>query len=158
MHVLSLFFTLIFFFFERDKAIHNTLEKNRRAHLKECFENLQNELPQYRDKKVTNLSILNYTLKYIQVRVMNYENSYFGFCFLKLFFLYLKQLGKREKEYEHEKLRLEKRKQRLNGNLSQLINDLKKDGIDYKLFLTDVNVEDETSTSTASGKCRDLFV
>lgn len=54
-------------YFNRDKAIHNTLEKNRRAHLKECFENLQNELPQYRDKKVTNLAILNYTLKYIQV-------------------------------------------------------------------------------------------
>ena len=57
-----------FFFFCRDKAIHNTLEKNRRAHLKDCFENLQNELPQYRDKKVTNLAILNYTLKYIQVK------------------------------------------------------------------------------------------
>lgn len=52
---------------KRDKAIHNTLEKNRRAHLKECFENLQNELPQFKDKKVTNLSILNCTLKYVQV-------------------------------------------------------------------------------------------
>lgn len=52
---------------KRDKAIHNTLEKNRRAHLKECFENLQNELHQYKDKKVTNLLILNYTLKIIEV-------------------------------------------------------------------------------------------
>ena len=51
---------------KRDKAIHNTLEKNRRAHLKECFERLQNELPQYKDKKVTNLLILNYTLKYVE--------------------------------------------------------------------------------------------
>ena len=60
-----------FFLFERDKAIHNTLEKNRRAHLKECFENLQNELPQYKDKKCTNLAILNYTLKFVEVRFFN---------------------------------------------------------------------------------------
>jgi MAX-binding protein len=51
----------------RDKALHNTLEKNRRAHLKECFENLQIELPQYKDKKATNLCILNYTVKYLEV-------------------------------------------------------------------------------------------
>jgi len=50
---------------KRDKAIHNTLEKNCRAHLKESFERLQNELPQYKDKKETNLLILNYTLKYV---------------------------------------------------------------------------------------------
>ena len=53
--------------YNRDKTIHNTLEKNRRAHLKECFENLQNELPHYKDKKVTNLLILNYTLKFVEV-------------------------------------------------------------------------------------------
>lgn len=56
---------------KRDKALHNTLEKNRRAHLKDCFENLQNELPQYKDKKATNLAILNYTVKYIDVRLTN---------------------------------------------------------------------------------------
>jgi hypothetical protein len=60
----------------RDKAIHNTLEKNRRAHLKECFENLQNELPQYKDKKVTNLLILNYTLKYVEVSLIIFCISY----------------------------------------------------------------------------------
>lgn len=52
----------------RNKTTHNILEKNRRAHLKECFENLQNELPLYKDKKVTNLLILKQTCKYLEVR------------------------------------------------------------------------------------------
>lgn len=51
---------------KRNKMIHNILEKNRRAHLKDCFENLQNELPHYRDKKVTNLLILKQTIKYME--------------------------------------------------------------------------------------------
>lgn len=50
----------------RNKTTHNILEKNRRAHLKECFENLQNELPLYKDKKVTNLLILKQTCKYLE--------------------------------------------------------------------------------------------
>lgn len=52
----------------RNKTTHNILEKNRRAHLKECFENLQNELPLYKDKKVTNLLILKQTCKYLEVQ------------------------------------------------------------------------------------------
>lgn len=51
---------------KRNKMIHNILEKNRRAHLKDCFENLQYELPQYREKKVTNLLILKQTIKYLE--------------------------------------------------------------------------------------------
>jgi hypothetical protein len=51
----------------RDKSIHNTLEKHRRAHLKECFENLQVVLPTSDNKKFTNLQVLNYTLKFVQV-------------------------------------------------------------------------------------------
>lgn len=51
---------------KRNKMIHNILEKNRRAHLKDCFENLQNELPQYREKKVTNLLILKQAIKYLE--------------------------------------------------------------------------------------------
>lgn len=51
---------------KRNKMIHNILEKNRRAHLKDCFENLQNELPQYREKKVTNLLILKQAIKFLE--------------------------------------------------------------------------------------------
>lgn len=52
---------------KRNKMIHNILEKNRRAHLKDCFENLQAELPNYKEKKVTNLLILKQTIKYLEV-------------------------------------------------------------------------------------------
>lgn len=55
--------------------IHNILEKNRRAHLKDCFENLQNELPQYREKKVTNLLILKQAIKYLEVSYLTTELS-----------------------------------------------------------------------------------
>ena len=61
---LSSFYASIIF---RNKMIHNILEKNRRAHLKDCFESLQYELPQYREKKVTNLLILKQTIKYVEV-------------------------------------------------------------------------------------------
>jgi MAX-binding protein len=54
----------------RNKMIHNILEKNRRAHLKDCFENLQNELPQYREKKVTNLLILKQAIKFLEVSLL----------------------------------------------------------------------------------------
>ncbi|CAF0710201.1 unnamed protein product [Brachionus calyciflorus] len=86
---------------KRDKAIHNTLEKNRRAHLKDCFENLQNELPQYKDKKCTNLAILNYTLKYVE------------------------QSKKKDKENEMEKGRLLKQQINLKQRLKKLVIDFK---------------------------------
>lgn len=60
---------------KRNKMIHNILEKNRRAHLKECFESLQYELPQYREKKVTNLLILKQTIKYVE-QSKRIENEY----------------------------------------------------------------------------------
>ena len=56
---------------KRNKMIHKTLEKNRRAHLKDCFENLQAELPNYKEKKVTNLLILKQTIKYLEVSLLN---------------------------------------------------------------------------------------
>ena len=61
-------------------------------------------------------------------------------------------MTKREKEFEHEKLRLERRKARLANNLTTLANDLKKDDIDYNSFIVDSVNDDETSTSTASGE------
>lgn len=85
---------------KRDKAIHNTLEKNRRAHLKERFEKLQNELPQYRDKKVTNLLILNYTLKYVE------------------------QSKKKERDNELDKHRLARRQTQLKQTLQNLLTEL----------------------------------
>ena len=60
-------------------------------------------------------------------------------------------MTKREKEHEHEKLRLEKRQARLSQSFTTLANELKKDNIDYNSFIIDSVNDDETSTSTASG-------
>lgn len=57
------------------REVHNKLEKNRRAHLKECFEQLKRQLPQMQDeKKTSNLLILSNAGKHISV------NFSFVFC------------------------------------------------------------------------------
>uniref|UniRef100_A0A672SSC3 MAX network transcriptional repressor n=1 Tax=Sinocyclocheilus grahami TaxID=75366 RepID=A0A672SSC3_SINGR len=50
------------------REVHNKLEKNRRAHLKECFETLKKNIPHVDEKKTSNLSVLRSALRYIQVR------------------------------------------------------------------------------------------
>lgn len=64
---------------EVHRDMHNLLEKNRRAILREGFEKLKKELPhlEYGDK-MSNLSILRNAVRYIKVlerRSKNYENS-----------------------------------------------------------------------------------
>ncbi|CAD6236137.1 GSCOCG00008067001-RA-CDS, partial [Cotesia congregata] len=49
------------------REVHNKLEKNRRAHLKECFELLKKQLPAQDEKKSSNLSILHAANRHIQV-------------------------------------------------------------------------------------------
>lgn len=52
------------------REVHNKLEKNRRAHLKECFEQLKRQLPQMQEeKKTSNLLILSNASKYISVSI-----------------------------------------------------------------------------------------
>ncbi|XP_072024857.1 LOW QUALITY PROTEIN: uncharacterized protein [Amphiura filiformis] len=50
------------------REVHNKLEKNRRAHLKDCFDNLKAQVPNMEDKKIktSNLSILQGALRYLQ--------------------------------------------------------------------------------------------
>uniref|UniRef100_A0A2M4BES2 Max-binding protein MNT n=2 Tax=Anopheles marajoara TaxID=58244 RepID=A0A2M4BES2_9DIPT len=69
------------------REVHNKLEKNRRAHLKECFEQLKKQLSlQPDEKKISNLSILHAAIRHIQV------------------------LKRKEREFEHEMERLAKEK------------------------------------------------
>lgn len=49
------------------REVHNKLEKNRRAHLKDCFEQLKKELPYQDEKKTSNLSILGNAFRTVQV-------------------------------------------------------------------------------------------
>lgn len=92
-----------------EKAIHNTLEKNRRAHLKDCFEHLQRELPVFKEKKkATNLSILNYTLKFIQ------------------------QSQKKDKENEIEVTKLVKKKEVLTNAFCKYVYEIEIQKPEYK--------------------------
>uniref|UniRef100_A0A8D8XHV0 Max-binding protein MNT n=1 Tax=Cacopsylla melanoneura TaxID=428564 RepID=A0A8D8XHV0_9HEMI len=59
------------------REVHNKLEKNRRAHLKECFEILKRQVPpSQEEKKSSNLSILHSAIRYIQVRNTTSISSY----------------------------------------------------------------------------------
>ncbi|XP_022108885.1 mucin-5B-like [Acanthaster planci] len=64
------------------REVHNKLEKNRRAQLKECFDNLRDQIPNLDNKKLkpSNLSILQGALRYLQAlkrkeRELEYETE-----------------------------------------------------------------------------------
>ncbi|XP_046568205.1 max-binding protein MNT-like [Haliotis rubra] len=109
------------------REVHNKLEKNRRAHLKECFEVLKKQIPFMEDKKTSNLSILRGSLKYIQ------------------------NLKRKEKEYEMELQRLAQEKSRLRDRIAALKMELAEMNIEVDLVQWMHSQEQETnSTSTAT--------
>ena len=83
------------------REIHNRLEKNRRAHLKVCFETLKKEIPTLEDKRTSNLNILKSALRYIQ------------------------NLEKKAKEVTKEREDLKKHNLTLREKLKGLRNDIK---------------------------------
>uniref|UniRef100_A0A1A7YWZ6 Max-binding protein MNT n=1 Tax=Iconisemion striatum TaxID=60296 RepID=A0A1A7YWZ6_9TELE len=112
------------------REVHNKLEKNRRAHLKECFETLKKNIPNIDEKKTSNLSVLRSALRYIQT------------------------LRRKEKEYEHDMERLAREKIATQQRLAELKNELSQwmdvMEIDRILRQTVQPEEDQASTSTAS--------
>uniref|UniRef100_A0A673GID6 Max-binding protein MNT n=1 Tax=Sinocyclocheilus rhinocerous TaxID=307959 RepID=A0A673GID6_9TELE len=112
------------------REVHNKLEKNRRAHLKECFETLKKNIPHVDEKKTSNLSVLRSALRYIQT------------------------LKRKEKDYEHEMERLAREKIALQQRLAELKNELSQRldvmEIDRILRQTVQPDDDQASTSTAS--------
>ncbi|XP_042685988.1 max-binding protein MNT [Centrocercus urophasianus] len=112
------------------REVHNKLEKNRRAHLKECFETLKRNIPNVDDKKTSNLSVLRSALRYIQT------------------------LKRKEKEYEHEMERLAREKIATQQRLAELKNELSQwmdiMEIDRIVRQTVQPDDDQASTSTAS--------
>lgn len=112
------------------REVHNKLEKNRRAHLKECFETLKKNIPNIDEKKTSNLSVLRSALRYIQT------------------------LKRKEKEYEHDMERLAREKIATQQRLAELKNDLSQwmdvVEIDRVIRQTVQPEEDQASTSTAS--------
>ncbi|XP_019752060.1 max-binding protein MNT-like, partial [Hippocampus comes] len=112
------------------REVHNKLEQNRRAHLKECFETLKKNVPNVDDKKTSNLSVLRSALRYIQT------------------------LKRKEKEYEHEMERLAREKIATQQRLAELKKELSQrmDALEIeRLIRQSVQPEDDqASTSTAS--------
>ncbi|XP_072909378.1 max-binding protein MNT [Hemitrygon akajei] len=112
------------------REVHNKLEKNRRAHLKECFETLKKNISNLDDKKTSNLSVLRSALRYIQT------------------------LKRKEKEYEHEMERLAREKIAYQHQLAELKKELSQRmdilEIDRILRQTVQLEDDQGSTSTAS--------
>ncbi|CAF2687219.1 unnamed protein product [Rotaria sp. Silwood2] len=111
----------------RDREIHNRLEKHRRAHLKDCFDSLKAEVPCQRDRKITNLQVLNLAIKYIQT------------------------LTRKEREYEQEITSLTSRSIELQNRLGCLKTELNSEGHNVDTWLESCSdIDYSTSTRTAS--------
>lgn len=101
------------------REVHNKLEKDRRAHLKECFDLLKKQLPKAQDeRKSSNLSILHSAIRYI--------NS----------------LKKKERELEHEMEQLARQKIAHQQKIAVLKKDVVGfEGMDFSAFLPELSVQ-----------------
>ncbi|XP_058799498.1 uncharacterized protein LOC131668985 isoform X2 [Phymastichus coffea] len=98
------------------REVHNKLEKNRRAHLKECFELLKKQLPSQDEKKSSNLSILHAAIRHIQA------------------------LRKKERDFEHEMERLAREKITAQQKLVSLKKEFSNwDHLDLGAMISDHN-------------------
>ncbi|KAK3084293.1 hypothetical protein FSP39_011159 [Pinctada imbricata] len=113
------------------REVHNKLEKNRRAHLKECFDFLKKQIPTLEDKRSSNLGILRGSIRYIQA------------------------LKRKEREYEQEMQRLAREKISLRERMSSLKMELAAMNIEVDLnqwrTLPDDCESNSTSTATEQG-------
>ncbi|CAF4622754.1 unnamed protein product, partial [Rotaria socialis] len=111
----------------RDREIHNKLEKHRRAHLKDCFDTLKAEVPCQRDRKITNLQVLNMAIKYIQA------------------------LTRKEREYEQEIAMLTSNNIELQRRLGAVKTELNSEGHNVDTWLESYSdIDHSISTCTAS--------
>ncbi|XP_052801522.1 proline-rich protein 36-like [Mya arenaria] len=111
------------------REVHNKLEKNRRAHLKECFDFLKKNVPSLEEKRTSNLGILRCSLRYIQ------------------------NLKRKEREFEVELHKFVHQKIVLQEHLSNLKVDLQQMDIDVDINALAVSHDqdnDSNSTSTAT--------
>lgn len=101
------------------REVHNKLEKNRRAHLKECFEQLKKQLPSMpEEKKTSNLSILGTAIRFVGT------------------------LKRKERELEHEMERLAKEKIAAQQKILLLKRELSAqwDHIDFSTIIPEPDV------------------
>ncbi|KAL4223623.1 hypothetical protein ACF0H5_017092 [Mactra antiquata] len=118
-----------FFLRAGTREVHNKLEKNRRAHLKECFDFLKKNIPSLEDRRTSNLGILRTSLRYIQ------------------------NLKRKEREFELEMQKFAHEKIVLQDRIHSLKSELNKMNIDVDLNMLTVQPDidnDSNSTSTAT--------
>ncbi|RZF38095.1 hypothetical protein LSTR_LSTR006494 [Laodelphax striatellus] len=109
------------------REVHNKLEKNRRAHLKQCFELLKKHVPISPDeKKISNLNILHSATKYIQA------------------------LRRKDREYEYELEKLARQKIALQQHLAVL----KRERSESSPMTSSVIIEERESRVTPSPPMR----
>ncbi|XP_043270248.1 max-binding protein MNT-like isoform X2 [Venturia canescens] len=118
------------------REVHNKLEKNRRAHLKECFELLKKQLPAQDEKKSSNLSILHAAIKHIQT------------------------LRRKERDSEHEMERLAREKIAAQQRIVALKKELSAtwDHIDFSTLLQEPNSAVDPSASKNVSESMDVDV
>ncbi|KAI5724540.1 hypothetical protein M8J77_003995 [Diaphorina citri] len=117
------------------REVHNKLEKNRRAHLKECFEILKRQVPPAQEeKKSSNLSILHSAIRYIQE-----EKKSSNLSILHSAIRYIQFLRRREREFEHEMERLAREKIHAQQRLALLKKELSArwEHIDFNTLIPD---------------------
>lgn len=114
----------------RHRELHKTLEKNRRAHLRHCFEELRKELPksEYSYKKSSHINIIHSAIRYI--------NS----------------LKKAEWENEHELERLARCKMRHQNHLAQIRQETGRRGTGSFDARSSPSSSGSTSCSASSSK------
>ncbi|XP_034936787.1 mucin-5AC-like isoform X2 [Chelonus insularis] len=110
------------------REVHNKLEKNRRAHLKECFELLKKQLPAQDEKKSSNLSILHAAIRHIQA------------------------LRRKERDYEHEMEKLAREKIASQQRVAVLKRELSAtwDHIDFSTLLQEQTPPDPLAIKNVS--------
>ena len=97
--------------YSRHREMHKTLEKNRRAHLRHCFEVLKDELPpnEYNEKKSSHINIISCAIRYIQ------------------------HLKRTETELHYQTERLVRTKIRFQSQIAQLMDDFKEVNVNSKI-------------------------
>eukprot|EP01135_Chromosphaera_perkinsii_P012244 Nk52_evm15s2622 gene=Nk52_evmTU15s2622 len=50
----------------KNREMHNLLEKNRRAHMKACFDELQEAIPYAKDSKLSTISVLTHASNHVK--------------------------------------------------------------------------------------------
>ena len=131
---------------DADRNMPFSFACSRRAHLKECFDSLKAEVPCQRDRKITNLQVLNLAIKYIQVEERERETILFNHGSSSL-----QTLARKERDYDQEIAQLTSRHAELQQRLGCLKNELNTEGHDVDTWLDSCSdIDHSVSTQTAS--------